>query len=106
MYEMGTSCSFFKHKNQSSPSSLTSKSDLLVYFQSSKPNQEVLADAPLVDADILDGAAAVVHMLPLIGVKTYDDGYAVTIFMAYILKMFEKLEKIVIVWDKYLPMSL
>ena len=44
-------------------------------------------------------------MLPLKGVKTFDE-YSVTIFMAYILRKLEKVEQIDILWDRYLPMSL
>ena len=63
-----------------------------------------MSDASKVDVEILDGAA-VVHMLPLKGVKIFD-GYAVTLFMAYILRKLQKVERIDIVWDRYLPMSL
>ena len=100
---------FFRHENQSCPPSLSQdgklrqgkKSDLLDCLTSSV---ECSIDAPDSDAIILDGAA-LVNMLKPVVCTTFND-YAEKVFLPYIEKQLERADRVDIVWDQYLENSL
>ena len=98
---------FFKHENQSSPPSLScgekmrsgQKSELIESLQvDARPN------CPAVDVKILD-AAAIVNMISPGKCKTFSD-YAQSSFVPYIIKQAENVQRVDLVWDRYLPNSL
>ncbi|XP_045131595.1 uncharacterized protein LOC123516404 [Portunus trituberculatus] len=100
---------FFRHENQRCPPSLSQdgklrqgkKSDLLDCLTSSV---ECSIDAPDSDAIILDGAA-LVNMLKPVVCTTFND-YADKVFLPYIEKQLERADRVDIVWDQYLENSL
>ena len=102
---------FGQLENQGCPPSLTNmgqmrqcaKLNLLQCLQVSQPNQVIPFCDPEVDVELLDGAA-VIHMLSLIsnGAKTFAD-YATSLFVAFILRRLEKISRLDVVWDRYVP---
>ncbi len=82
------------------------KADLLDLLQKTSPGAVVVDELPPVDAEILDGAA-IVHMLPprTIGTKTIRD-YAADVFAPYVLRRLGNVQRLDIIWDRYLPDSL
>ena len=59
---------------------------------------------PSIDAKILDGAA-IVNMLPPIECKTFAD-YANNIFIPYLQNQLKSIQRLDLVWDRYIPNSL
>ena len=99
---------FFKHDNQHYPPSLSDggklrigkKSDLLGNL-----NEDPDQDPPVYfDAKFLDGAA-VVHLLPVTSITTFDD-YAHRIFIPNVIKQLENTTRVDVVWDTYIPNSI
>ena len=103
---------FFAHENQACPPSLSdmgkmrhsAKSDLLSSLQATKPAPVVAGDKPEVDAEILDGAA-VIHMLPAKGQTNFKQ-YAEAVFIPYIYQRLNHVDRVDIVWDRYVEDSL
>ena len=100
---------FFGHKNQSFPPSLSqygklrsgTKSDLLSCLEKNGPAQ---AQRPSVDALPLDGAA-IINMLKSGASKTFQE-YSETVFLPYVINQLRNVERVNVVWDRYLPSSL
>ena len=100
---------FFTHENQACPPSISdggklrhgSKSDLLQCFEKLC---EARAETPNVSAMIIDGAA-VVQMLKLGTAKTFQE-YSEVVFWPHIARWLEKVSRINVIWDVYLPSSL
>jgi len=103
---------FFAHENQACPPSLSDmgnlrqckKSDLLPCLQNTQPGKVVHDREPIVEAEVLDGAA-IIHMLQPKDVKTFDD-YAEHIFMPYIRRQLQKTNRVDVVWDRYIVNSI
>lgn len=101
--------SFFQHENQKCPPSLSdmgqlrqgTKSDLLDCLEQCAPSGQ---DAPHVDVKIFDGAA-VIHMLRPGGSRTFED-YAQNVFLPFVTSQLESVNRVDIVFDRYLPNSL
>ena len=96
-----------KNENQPFPPSISAygklrpskKSDLLHLLaidQEAPPN--------FFDAIVFDGAA-VVHLLPVTNIGTFDE-YADNVFIPYILKQLEKSARVDVVWDVYISDSI
>ena len=105
----GNLAEFFRHENHAYSPALsvagklrqTTKSDLtecLLSHTSSQPAK------PQVTAMVFDGAA-LVHMLPPKGNKTFSD-YAEEVFLPYIKTHHEAVSHVDVVWDVYHPDSL
>jgi hypothetical protein len=62
------------------------------------------AEPPDVDMKVLDGAA-IVHMLPPGKSKTFQD-YATSVFVPYVLKQAQTVQRLDLVWDTYISNSL
>ena len=100
---------FFGHENQSFPPSLSqygklssgTKSDLLSCLEKNGPAQ---AQRPSVEALLLDGAA-IVNMLQPGASKTFQE-YSETVFLPYVTNQLRNVERVGVVWDRYLPGSL
>ncbi len=98
---------FFTHENRATPPSLsvggkirsTNKADLLQCIDL-KERQNL----PPVDAKFLDGAA-VVQMLPPGSLKTFQD-YATKVFIPYVSRHLQAVDRIDIVWNVYFKESL
>ena len=99
---------FFSHENHPFPPSLSDhgklhfgkKSDLLDILTKNIHN-----DIPnSIDVTLLDGAA-VVHLLPVTNIVTFDE-YADQVFVPYIIKQAQNSKRVDIVWDTYLPSSI
>ena len=58
----------------------------------------------MVNAEILDGSA-LGHMLMPHKCKTFDD-YAEKVFIPQMLEKLESVDRLDIIWDRYLPQSL
>ncbi|KAG0718686.1 hypothetical protein GWK47_007523 [Chionoecetes opilio] len=56
------------------------------------------------DVRVLDGAA-VVHLLPVTGITTFDD-YASGVFVPHIMRQLETSMRVDVVWDRYLDNSI
>ena len=100
---------FFKHENTSAPPSLAdngvkrfgTKSDLLECMESYASSTKI---KPMVNAEVLDGLT-LVHMLMPHKCKFFDD-YAGKVFLPQMLKKLESVDRLNIIWDRYLPQSL
>ena len=100
---------FFGHENQSFPPSLSqygklrsgTKSDLLSCLEKNGPAQ---AQRPSVEALLLDGAA-IVNMLKPGASKTFQE-YSETVFLTYLINQLRNVERVDVVWDRYIPSSL
>ena len=100
---------FFKHENQAYPPALSQngglrigkKSDLL---QCLNDYANVVTEEPESDVLILDGAV-LVNVLQPRACKTFDD-YANKIFVPYLVRLLEKVHRLDVVWDRYIPNSL
>ena len=100
---------FFSHENQATPPSLSiggeiwlgTKADLLECLEVEKFQ---VANAPIVDVKLLDGAA-VVQMLNPGAVKTFQE-YADTVFLPYVFQQLSTAKRVDIVWDEYILHSL
>jgi hypothetical protein len=98
---------FFRHENQASPPSLSAagkirigqKSELLHCIE-----MDTVVDPPDVTMLVIDGAAQV-HMLPPAKSKTFQD-YATSVFVPSIMKQANKVQRVDVVWDTYIPRSL
>ena len=97
---------FFGHENQSFPPSLSqygklrsgTKSDLLSCLEK---NGQAQAQRPSVEALLLDGAAIVNMLKPGVS-KTFQE-YSETVFLPYLIKQLWNVERVDVVWDRYLP---
>eukprot|EP00745_Piridium_sociabile_P012394 TRINITY_DN190_c0_g1_i6.p1 TRINITY_DN190_c0_g1~~TRINITY_DN190_c0_g1_i6.p1 ORF type:complete len:743 (+),score=169.21 TRINITY_DN190_c0_g1_i6:247-2475(+) len=106
--DMGT---FFQHENHPHPPSLSErgtlrqgkKSDLIGILVEETQNSQK-EPPPFLDARILDGAA-VVYLLPLTNVTTFND-YANEVFIPHILKLLESCRRVDVVWDSYIASSI
>ena len=100
---------FFGHKNQSFSPSLSqygkirsgTKSDLLSYLET---NGQAQAQRPSVEAQRLDGEA-IVNILKPGASKTFQE-YSETLFLPYVINQLRNVERVDVVWDRYLPDSL
>ncbi len=101
---------FLKHENQACPPSLSSmgklrlgtKSDIVSCLENLIDIDEV--SNPKVDAVILDGAA-IVNMLRPGTADTFSE-YASKIFLPYITKQLQVVQRLDVVWDEYVQSSL
>ena len=101
---------FFRHENQRSPPSLSqngnlyqgSKSELLT--KCLEPLSVVTDECPSVEVVIIDGAA-LVNMLKPGTSRTFNE-YAATVFLPYICRQLETVQRIDVVWDIYIKDSL
>ncbi len=101
---------FFKHENKACPPSLSSmgklrlgtKSDIVSCLKNLIDIDEV--SNPKVDAVILDGAA-IVNMLRPGTADTFSE-YASKIFLPYITKQLQGVQRLDVVWDEYVQSSL
>ena len=100
---------FFQHENQPCPPSLSDrgglrlgvKSDLLPCLEQV---HSAYSDSPKVTCTIIDGAA-IVQMLKPSSVKTFND-YANVVFIPYLTRKFKSVDRLDLVWDRYLSDSL
>ena len=101
---------FFRHENQRSPPSLSQNGNL---YQGSKlelltkclePLSVVTDECPSVEVVIIDGAA-LVNMLKPGTSRTFNE-YAATVFLPYICRQLETVQRIDVVWDIYIKDSL
>lgn len=102
---------FFRHENQACPPSLSqrgslrfgSKSDLLTCFSTlSSPTKDV--SELDVDCCVLDGAV-IVQMLNPGGSRNFEE-YVKTIFLPYLQSVLSKVQRLDIVFDRYIKNSL
>jgi len=109
----GNLTEFFSHENQACPPSLSemgklrhcSKSDLLSCLQITGPVPVITDIGPSVEAEVLDGAA-IVHMLPPRGIRTNFSDYAGLVFIPHIRQRLQHVQRLDIVWNRYMPDSL
>ncbi len=109
----GNLTEFFAHENQACPPSLSNmgslrhctKSDLVRCLQTTTPDKVVPDCDPVVDAEVLDGSA-IIHMLSPKGVRTNFNEYAMSVFMPYIRRRLQNVNRLDIVWDRYIKNSL
>ena len=100
---------FFEHENQPSPPSISemgqlrqgSKYNVLDYITKDSPPVQ---HAPDVGAKILYGAA-IIHMLKPRVSRTFHD-YAQQILIPYLLSQLDSVDRVDIVWDRYLQYSI
>ena len=100
---------FSGHENQSFSPSLSqhgklrsgTKWDLLSCLEKNGPAQ---AQRPSVEALLLDGAA-IVNMLKPGASKTFEE-YSETVFLPCVINQVRNVEKVDVVWDRYLPSGL
>ena len=99
---------FFKHENHPYPPSLAERGKLrqgkksdLTNILAQKTQEEPSGSF---DVRVLDGAA-VVHLLPVTGITTFDD-YASGVFIPYIMRQLETSMRVDVVWDRYLDNSI
>ena len=105
---------FFEHENHAWPPSLAenncdmhhgNKADLLDCIEPFAPRPP---DTPNVDVKIFDGAALIHALDPTksnANVKTFDD-YARKVFHPYLVRQFEWVERVDVIWDEYKASSL
>ncbi|KAG0729478.1 hypothetical protein GWK47_003462 [Chionoecetes opilio] len=79
------------------------KSDLIGILVEETQNSQK-EPPPFLDARILDGAA-VVYLLPLTNVTTFND-YANEVSIPHILKLLESCRRVDVVWDSYIASSI
>ena len=77
------------------------KSDLLSCLETNGPGQ---AQGPSVEALLLDGAA-IVNMLKPGASKTFQE-YSETVFLPYVINQLRDVERMDVVWERYLLGSL
>ena len=100
---------FYAHENQSFTPSLSqygklrsgTKSDLLSCLERNGPAQ---AQKSSVEAVLLDGAA-VVNMLKPGASNTFQE-YSETVFLPYLINQLRNVDRVDVVWHRYLPSSL
>ena len=100
---------FFRHENQTSPPALSesgklysgTKSDLLLCLDDCT---EASSQPPSVTAIILDGAT-ITQMLKPGTTKTFEE-YANQVFIPYILRQVQHVQRLDLVWDSYKADSL
>ncbi|KAG0721985.1 hypothetical protein GWK47_045320 [Chionoecetes opilio] len=99
---------FFKHENHPYPPSLAERGKLrqgkksdLTNILAQKTQEEPSGSF---DVRVLDGAA-VVHLLPVTGITTFDD-YASGVFVPHIMRQLETSMRVDVVWDRYLDNSI
>ena len=100
---------FFRHENRPYPPSISDlgelklpiKSDLLDCLEQLVPSCKT---PPEVDVKVFDGAV-LVHMLRPSGCKTFKD-YNDKVFQTYIEGQLRDVQRVDVVWDRYLPESL
>ena len=92
---------FFKHENHPYPPSLSERGKLR---QGKRPDlidilmQNTQTEPPsLFDAKVLDGAA-VVHLLSVTNVSTFDD-YASGVFVPHTMKQLDTSRRVDVIWD-------
>ena len=108
----GNLTEFFAHENHTCTPSLSDmgnlrhgkESDLVPCLQTTKPDKVIPDSNPVAEA-VLDGAA-LVHMLPPKDVKTNFSEYAKCIFMPYIRRRLQIVQRLDVVWDCYIKDSL
>ncbi len=99
---------FFTHENHPYPPSISErgklrlgkKSDLLDMLKQSTQNNS----PTIFDVKVLDGAA-VVHLLPIINIATFDE-YAADIFVPHITIQLNNSNRVDVVWDTYVANSI
>ena len=89
------------HQSQTWEVCHCTKSGLLRCLQLATSNQVVPGCDQVVDAEVLDGAA-IVHILPLKGVRTNFNDCAVGVFMHYIRRRLQNVNMLDIMWDHYI----
>lgn len=100
---------FFKHENHAYPPSLSqfgnlrsgTKSDIAACLEEYSPS---IADSPVVDVLVLDGAA-IICMLKPTGSMTFNQ-YAENVFLPYLKSRLKDVMRIDVVWDVYTEDSL
>ena len=107
----------FSHENQACPSSLSNmgklrlgtKSDIVSCLERLVPSNESsanVADMPTVNALIFDGATTrILNMLKPRTSLTFAD-YAVEVFLPYISRQLQRVNRLDLVWDEYIQGSL
>ena len=101
---------FFAHENQSYPPSISKfgslrpgvKSDLLKCLENLATNP---CKTPEADAMLTDGAALVNMLKPSGACKTFSD-YANQVYLPYISNQLQSVQRVDIIWDRYIPNSL
>ena len=101
---------FFAHENQAFPPSISKfgdlrlgvKSDLMKCLDSLTTNPSI---TPVVDAILIDGAALVNMLKPSGACKTFSD-YANQVYLPYIGKQLQGVQRLDIIWDRYIENSL
>ena len=97
---------FFPNENQAAPPALSTGGKLRLAVNADlihclKSDQTETTSAPVVDATILD-RTAIVQMPNPIAAKTFQE-YVNMVFAPYITTQLEKVHRLDIVWDVYLP---
>lgn len=108
-YRDGDPDVFFAHENQPYPPSLAdldemrlgAKSDLLKLLQDSTVNIQRKENR---DCKIFDGGA-LIHMLTPKAIRTFSE-YSDKIFLPFLKHELEKVERVDVVWDRYLKNSI
>ena len=108
----GNLAEFFCHENQACPPSLSqhgklrlgNKADLLHSLENCIEPNDTLPSLPHPDVIILDGAAVVNFLKPLVA-KTFDD-YALNVFLPYVVNQLKRASRVDVVWDQYFNNSL
>ena len=102
---------FFAHENQAAPPSLSDKGNLRPAKAKSGiidcillTEHAELAEAPPVEAKILDGPA-IVNMLQPGASKTFKE-YSLDVFIPFIKYQMQNVNRLDIVWDRYFANSL
>ena len=101
---------FFAHENQAFPPFISKfgdlrlgvKSDLMKCLDSLTTNPSI---TPVVDAILIDGAALVNMLKPSGACKTFSD-YANQVYLPYIGKQLQGVQRLDIIWDRYIENSL
>ena len=101
---------FFAHENQAYPPSISRfgnlrldvKSELLKCLESLTTSPST---TPVVDAMLIDGAALINMLKPSGACKTFSD-YANQVYLPYIGRQLEGMQRVDIIWDRYIQNSL
>ena len=102
---------FFSHENQPYPPSISkhgelrscNKSELLKSLET--VHTTPLSNTPNVDALLIDGAALINMLKPNGACKTFSD-YAEQVYLPYIKEQLRKVQRVDVVWDRYIHNSL
>ena len=98
----------FKHENHPYPPSFSERRKLRQGKKSDPIGilaMQTEGEPPAsLDVKVFDGAA-VVHMLPVTNIKTFND-YAANIFIPHIMRLLQFCRRVDIVWDTYLPSTI